>query len=275
MGRPAGRLVAVALAAAAAAACVPPRSAPIQPTASVATSAELRDPELRSALVAAAVHPTAGAHRRVAEAYRRLEITDLAFDHLTRALAIDPDDAAALDARARIWRDWGALGRALEDSRRAVDLAPGRPEIQNTLGTILHGHGDLAGAAAAFSAALIVDPEAVYALSNLCYVSFLQGLAPDALNACRKAVRIAPDLATSRINLALALALEDPQAGERSLAAVGDATTARYNVGILFLARRDFNRAADVFETLCRRRVPFADSCTRATQALAHATGPR
>jgi len=92
---------------------------PVQPanrTQTLGATIESQDGDLASALLQLALVRTAEHHRAVADEYRRLKILDAAFDHLSAATRIDPRDAAAYDARARIWRDWGvpelAIGEA-------------------------------------------------------------------------------------------------------------------------------------------------------------------
>ena len=114
--------------------------------------------------------PTAARHRAAAAHYRRLRIDDTAFDHLTAAIRLEPNDAAAYDERARIWRDWGYPGLGMADAARAVFLAPMSAAAHNTRGTLLAAIGDLDGALLEFGQALILDPRAPFAAANLCYL---------------------------------------------------------------------------------------------------------
>lgn len=133
-----------------------------------ATLAERGDPRLAAALQTVRAAPTAAAHRAAAEAYRRAGIVDLAHDHLQRSLALAPGDPRTHDALARLWRDWGQPARALAEAQQAVRRAPASAEARNTLGTVLWALGRDRDAAAAFEAALVRDPSAHYAATNLC-----------------------------------------------------------------------------------------------------------
>ena len=93
---------------------------------------------------------------------------DAAFDHLTAATRLDPRDAAAYDARARIWRDWGFPELGMADSARAVFFAPNSAAAHNTWGTLLAAAGFDAEARREFEAALALDPHAAFARANLC-----------------------------------------------------------------------------------------------------------
>lgn len=130
--------------------------------------AEHADPALVAALRAVRAAPSDATHYVAAEAYRRAGIPDLAYEHLQRVLAINPHHAGAHDALARLWRDWGQLPRALEEARRAVRDAPESGPARNTLGTVFWALGRHGEAAAAFHAARVRDPQAVYAVRNLC-----------------------------------------------------------------------------------------------------------
>ena len=93
---------------------------------------------------------------------------DTAFDHLSAATRLDPRDAAAYDARARIWRDWGFPELGMGDSARAVFYAPRSAAARNTRGTLLAAAGWKAEALREFEAALALDPEASFARENVC-----------------------------------------------------------------------------------------------------------
>lgn len=130
-------------------------------------SIEGRDRGLRDALAVLGKAPSAAGHIRVAEAYRRVGVTDAAFDHYSDALRLAPRSIAALDGRARLWRDTGLLGPALADAHRARYFAPTSAEVRNTLGTILERRGLCAEALAEYREALRLKPDAVWARENV------------------------------------------------------------------------------------------------------------
>src|SRR6185436_8159438 len=69
---------------------------------------EASDPTLAAALLAATAVPSPETYREVAQEYRRLHVSDRAFEYLARALKFDAKDAMTHDALARTWRDAGA-----------------------------------------------------------------------------------------------------------------------------------------------------------------------
>ncbi len=139
-------------------------------------SIEHRDAELRAAIEALSKDESAAAHVRVAEAYERVHVRDAAFDQFSAAIALDKKSVAAWDGRARLWRDWGMVEQALHDVYRARYYGPDRPEVLNTLGTILERVGECGAARAAYEQALKLAPSAPWAKEN---VGRMAVVAPD------------------------------------------------------------------------------------------------
>jgi len=133
----------------------------------VLRSIEALDPQLRDALAALASDPTAPAHVRVGQEYWRLKVYDAAYDYFSDALRLNPKSVGAWEGRARVWRDWRLTGPALSDVSRARFYGPDRPEVLNTLGTILEQAGQWSAAKDAYVSALKLDPSASWARDNL------------------------------------------------------------------------------------------------------------
>jgi tetratricopeptide (TPR) repeat protein len=245
-----------------------------QPARSFALTLESQDPALAKALLFLEAAPSAARHRAVADAYLRLGISDQAHEHLSAAVKLEPKDAASWDRMARIWRDWGLPHLGLTDAHRAVYFAPTSPVVHNTLGTVLHALGRRTEARAEFERALQLDPAAAYALNNLCYTWTLDGQVRAAVAACQRAIAIQPDLQPSRNNLGLAYAvggsLED---SERAFASAGEPARAHYNMGIVYLARRQHADALKAFEAAQRARPEFGAAAAMARQAWQLANG--
>lgn len=128
---------------------------------------EGRDPALKEALAALTKAPSAAAHLRVGQAYYRLGIRDLAYDHYSDALVYDRRSAAAFDGRARVWRDWGFVALALGDAHRARHYQPASATVRNTLGTVLELRGLCREALAEYREALRIEPGATWAQQNV------------------------------------------------------------------------------------------------------------
>jgi Flp pilus assembly protein TadD len=194
-------------------------------TRSTVTSVEESDLRLRDALDRLAIADTPERRHAVAAAYLQAGIADEAFDHLTAAVRLDRTDAAAYDALARIWRDWGFPNLGLSDAHRAVYHAPASAAARNTLGTLLQAMGLTGEARRAYEAAVALDSRAAYALSNLCGLDLAEGRLADAASACTRALTIDDTLLAARRNLALVRSLQpagEPVNAERGS---GDATS--------------------------------------------------
>jgi len=222
---------------------------PPPPRKDDAVSIERTDQKLVAARLLLATTPTGEAHRRVAEAYARLGIRDAAYDHFTAAIRLNARDAAAWDGLARIWRDWGLPGRGLNAVHHALYYQPDAPAPHNTLGTLLLTLGQTAAARAEFERALVRDPNAAYALNNVCYATVLDGDRAGAIQRCRAATAADPGSITAHNNLALAYASN----GDLALASheflwPGDPGAERYNMGVVLMATQRYGEAAAAFE---------------------------
>ena len=235
----------------------------------VARTIEAIDPRLAEALMLVAVAPTAENHRRVAAEYRRLQILDRAYDHLTLAVRKEPKEALAYEARAQVWREWGLASLGLGDAYRAVYLAPTSASAHNSLGTLLQAIGDYRAARKAYRKAIDLDPpQAAYALNNLCYLSFLEGDQADAAAECRAALQLAPDFDVARNNLALSYAASgDFSRAREEFSRVGDAATGAFNLGVAYMLAGEYGFARNAFMAASVARPSFRTARTRARQA--------
>jgi tetratricopeptide (TPR) repeat protein len=243
------------------------RSVHARPKASGTGTAEQRSPALAEAVASAQAFPSVENNLRAAEAYGEAGIPDQAYDYFARAARLDPQNAAAWDGMARIWRDWGFAGLGLPDAYRAVSFAPDSPVPQNTLGTILQTLGHGSEARARFGKALELDHGAAYALNNLCYSWLMDARTSDATRACRVALALTPGSIVARHNLGLARAAAGDTAGAASEFEADGPASAQYNMGIVYLAERRFSAAARAFERAAALRPGFAQAARRADAA--------
>lgn len=238
------------------------------PKTPAAQSLETRDPVLQQALAAYAVAATADNAVAVAAAYHQYGLLDQAYSYYSRALALDSKSGGAYEGLARVWRDWHLPHLGLGDAVRATYFAPDSAAARNTLGTILQALGRRKEAGDAYRAALARDAQAAYALNNLCYLSFLDGDAPRAIAECQQALRVDPALAAAHNNLGLtyaALGRNDLASGE--FAQAGGASVVAYNMGIVYLARRQYAQAAEQFDQVATGDPGVADAAQRAREA--------
>jgi tetratricopeptide (TPR) repeat protein len=245
------------------------RAAEARSTRVPAATIEGQDPRLGAALTLASARPSPESYRAVAREYSRVQVTDRAIDYLKRALDLDRRDWATYDASARVWRNAGSLNIALGDAHRAVYFAPRSAVARNTLGTVLQALGQRRRAREQYEFALRLDPAASYALNNLCYGWILDGDAPKAAHACETALNLNPELSAARNNLGILYAAGGDLEGARtSFERAGDRATVSYNLGIMHLARREYQKAASAFSDAQEAR-PTRQTAARVRQAMA------
>ncbi len=242
--------------------------APSSPRRSVAAvTLESWDPALSAALAKLAASPTAEAHRQVALEYRRLGVLDQAHAYFTKAVELDPNDAAAFDALARIWRDWGFPELGMPDAQRAVRLAQTSASAANTLGTLFEAAGHVPQAREWYERALTLDSNASYALNNLCYSAIMLTQA-DAIAQCRRALAAAPGSRVARNNLGLAYAAAGDLVKAKELFDVHvDRAYAQYNLGIVYMGTRQYDKALAAFIAAMQLDPQFERAAERAKQA--------
>ncbi len=135
---------------------------------------------------------------------------DAAAERCRNAIAIQPDNAAALNLLGLISFAGGDAAEATIHLRRAAEADPGEADYPNNLGVILHAAGDWQGASEAFRAALAIQPNLAQAANNL--GSALEKLGDDAgaLEQYRRALEIDPTYVEARENLVLTSARVAP-----------------------------------------------------------------
>jgi Flp pilus assembly protein TadD len=245
--------------------------AAVQPKQVPGTTLESFDSELGAALVEARIRPSSVAARRVAAAYARHGVFDMAHQYLMAAVKANPHDAANYEALARLWRDAGFPHLGISDAHRAVYYAPDWAVAHNTLGTVLQGLGRRADARREYERAVTLDGKAGYALNNLCYSDILDGRMNKAIERCAEALRLDPQLAAAHNNLGIAYAATGRMDAALDAFSVSvDAAGALYNLGIMRMARKEYVSAVEAFQAAQTRRPSFALASARLEQARAH-----
>jgi Flp pilus assembly protein TadD len=210
---------------------------------------EETDPGLSAALTTLAAAMSAEHLYEVGAAYHRCGLLDQAHRYYMRALGLNPRYADAHEGVARLWRDWGLPQLGLGDAHRAIYYAPASASARNTLGTLLQSAGLRGPAREAYEIAARLDREAGYPFNNLCYLSFVEGKASQAIAECQQALRLDPTLSAARNNLALTYAaIGRLDLARREFAEAGGASRAAYNMGVVYLAEQNFSAAAAEFD---------------------------
>jgi Tfp pilus assembly protein PilF len=230
--------------------------------------AETGDPRLAAALRLAGADMSPENRLRVAEQYLRLGITDTAYIWANGALLQTPRFARAHEMVARIWRDWGFPDLGLASASRAAYFDPASASAANTLGTIFDALGQPVEAERAFKRAAALDSTVPWALNNLCFVELRMGRLAEARSHCQAALTLDPRMAAAGNNLALTyVASGDAAAAGRAFLTTGNAADAAYNRGIVHMAGREYQRAAEAFEQAIAERPSFTAAKARAHEA--------
>jgi tetratricopeptide (TPR) repeat protein len=144
-------------------------------------------------------------HANLAEALRGLGQIDRAADCCRTALRLQPDYAEAANNLGMVRLAQGRLDEAADDFREALRLKPDFAMACNNLGNALRLRGDFDGALAHFRRAAQIDPNLAEGQSNLGQLLLERHQPHEALTHLRTAVRLRPNLAEARNNLGNAL----------------------------------------------------------------------
>lgn len=95
---------------------------------------------------------------------------DRAIADFDNAIALDPDDADAYNARGQVWLDKGDNDSAISDFDRAIELDPGKAEAYYNRGRAWARKGNDTRAIADYSHAIEFDPAYFQAYNNRGFV---------------------------------------------------------------------------------------------------------
>jgi tetratricopeptide (TPR) repeat protein len=133
-----------------------------------------------------------------------------------KALALDPDLAAAHNGLGEQLAGSGQMDRAEAEFRTALRIEPDLPAAQSNLAHVLAARGDLGQAAWYFERAIHRNPEDADTLVN--YAVTLMGLnrMDEALRQFDAALRLRPNFGLAHLNAAAILAAKGDAAGARA-----------------------------------------------------------
>src|SRR5262249_2985742 len=150
----------------------------------------------------------------------------------------------------------------------ATYYAPQSASAENTLGTVLQALRRRADAREAYRIASMLEPKAAYPLNNLCYLSFVEGNASEAIAEGEAAIGVDRHLAAVHNNLALTYAaIGRPDLARGEFAQAGGAVAAAYNMGVVYLAQNQYISAADEFDRAGADDPNIVDAAVRARDA--------
>ena len=155
---------------------------------------------------AIAINPAAAEyHNNIGEVYRALARLSEAEASFQQALAQNPAFAEALNNLGAVLQAQGKLEEAAAHYRQALALKPGYAQAHNNLGSAVLAQGKVEEAAAYFRQALALSPSYAGAHNNLGIVLQQEGLTSEAIAEYRQAFLLDRTLAEAHANLGTVL----------------------------------------------------------------------
>jgi tetratricopeptide (TPR) repeat protein len=196
--------------------------------------------------------------RRIEAAFDRHKRGELQFAAgvYRQALALDPDQPAALHYLGLIAQQTGNSKDALRLLERSIEIDPTDARAHNHLGQVHVALDDKRSAALCFERALAIDPNHVASLNNLANITMTRDLL-QAIALYRRALALNPDAAFASYNLAQALN-EDGSFDEaldlyrRAVTLDPRHSPARHKLGVLLEQRGQFAAAIEQYLTVQR-----------------------
>ncbi|MEG4215804.1 tetratricopeptide repeat protein [Microcoleus sp. Pol14C6] len=138
-----------------------------------------------------------------------------------RAIAIDPNYAAAYSNLGVVKQQTGRLTEAIAHYRQALAIDGNLAETASNLGSALAEAGETEEAIAEYERALCLNPNCAEALINLGLLREEQGDVAEAISCYEQAIQVNPNCAVAYLNLGIALEEQGEESGanyERAIA---------------------------------------------------------
>src|SRR3989338_6085393 len=128
---------------------------------------------------------------------------EIAVEHITRAIAINPAAAEYHNNIGEVYRALARLSEAEASFQQALAQNPAFAEALNNLGAVLQAQGKLEEAAAHYRQALALKPGYAQAHNNLGSAVLAQGKVEEAATYFRQALALNPSYAGAHNNLCI------------------------------------------------------------------------
>ena len=182
----------------------------------------------------------------------RFERSEEAERYLTVALAIRPGSSAARKGLGVVLLDQGRLGDTAAALRAAIGNDTRLAVSFSGLGSALRALERAGGAAYAYRAAILREPQDDRRSADPKHVKELQGEWEEAIAKCREATQLVPDLAAKYLELGTALRaqkkrVEAAYAYRAAVQRKPDNPKYHLNFGIFLAEQRDWDKAIDEY----------------------------
>lgn len=162
-------------------------------------------------------------------------------------------------AAGKFFESHGKIGKAIEQYQKATALNHDYAEAYTRLGILLGKTGNHEQAEAALRRAIELRPNSAALRNNLGYEYALQGRWSDSEAELRNAIRLKPDFARAYVNLGMALGkMRRFSEALEAFDAVLPEADAFYNVGLMMIAEKEYQQAADAFRYVLALNPEFA-----------------
>jgi tetratricopeptide (TPR) repeat protein len=208
----------------------------------------------------------------VAEDLVKKEQYAVAIPEWTKALAMEPNDAHALNNYAQTLARAGKTDIAIAEFRKAIAVKQEYPEAENNLGFVLAGIGHPDDATEHYRRAIAEKPAYAEAHSNFGHLLTEQGNLDGAIEQFQQALSINPEYAEAHNGLGFALASAnrlDGSADEyrRAIEADPKYADAYNNLGVVLARQRRLDEAIQDFS----KAIELDPKCTGGESNLGHA----
>jgi tetratricopeptide (TPR) repeat protein len=190
----------------------------------------------------------------------------------TKALAMEPDDAHALNNYGQTLARLGRTDIAIAEFRKAIAMKQEYPEAENNLGFVLAGAGHPDDAVEHYRRAIAEKPALAEAHSNLGHLLTDKGNLDGAIEQFQQALMINPDYAEAHNGLGFALALANRLDGaadeyRRAIEADPKYADAYNNLGVVLARQRRIDEAIKYFS----KAIELDPGCVGGESNLGHA----
>ncbi len=208
----------------------------------------------------------------MAEDLAKKEQYAAAIPEWTKALAMEPNDAHALNNSGQTLARAGKTDIAIAEFRKAIAVKQEYPEAENNLGFVLAGIGHPDDATEHYRRAIAEKPAYAEAHSNLGHLLTEQGDLDGAIEQFQQALSINPEYAEAHNGLGFALASANRLDGaadeyRRAIEADPKYADAYNNLGVVLARQRRLDEAIQDFS----KAIELDPKCTGGESNLGHA----
>ncbi len=188
-----------------------------------------------------------------------------AIELITKAIQINPKQAAYHSNLANIYKEQQQFEKAIVCYQQAVLLAPNHIDAYNQMGIVFSTIGKLPEAVSCFRQTMAIDPNNAEGYSNLGIVLRRQGKFKEAIEYYQKALALRPTYAEAHINFGIALEyqghlIEAAQCYSKAIHCNPNLSEAHNNLGNVLRLQGKLTEAAQCYEQALKLTPNYLDA---------------